>query len=69
MCVDCRNKLRLGVKYVLSLLIDKFGNEMVLNVIPKTNNILLKMVSNMRKIERRKERSIDKSTVADNETE
>ena len=54
---------------MLSLLIEKFGNEMVLNVIPKTNNILLKMVSNMRKIERRKERSIDKSTVADNETE
>lgn len=57
MTEDCKRHFRLKVRDILDRLVRKFGADIVTQFVPKTDEVMLKRIKNLRKLNDRKKRS------------
>ena len=60
MTEDCKRHFRQKVRDILIKLIRKFGIDTITSMVPLTDNIMLKRLKNIRKVETKKQKSKEK---------
>lgn len=59
MTEDCKRHCRLKIRDILVKMVRKFGIEPIINMVPQSDEMMLKRLKNIRKIENRKQKTKD----------